>query len=245
MDQVLQIANGPALWLLAILIVGVVVVQAMLYLRMTLAFSNRFEILSQEERQVVYKTAAINSIGPAVAIFFVAVSLIAMVGGPVTLMRVGVIGSAIFEFVAADQGAKAVGAELGTDSYTLKAFTASVWVMTLGGMGWLLTTFFMTRSLDRAQDKLSVSNPDLIRAAGTATPIAIFLVLAANAAVDKQWFSSLAIAADDLSAILVSALCMIVLHYAGKHRTWLREWSVGLSLVAGIAAGFLVGQTLA
>ncbi|MCA8879093.1 MAG: DUF5058 family protein [Rhodobacteraceae bacterium] len=245
MEQVLQIANGPALWLLATLIVGIVVVQAILYLRMTLAFSDRFGILSRDERQIVYKTAAINSLGPAVAIFFVAVSLVAMVGGPVTLMRVGVIGSAIFEFVAADQGAKALGAQLGTDSYTLQAFTASVWVMTLGGMGWLLTTFFMTRSLDRAQDRLSVSNPALIRAAGTATPIAIFFVLSANAAVDKEWFSSLAIATDDLAAISVSAACMVALHYAGKHRAWLREWSVGLSLVAGLAAGYLVGQTLA
>lgn len=245
MEQVLRIANGPALWLLATLVVGVVVMQALLYLRMTLAFSNRFGILTPDERHTVYKTAAINSIGPAVAIFFVAVSLVAMVGGPVTLMRVGVIGSAIFEFVAADQGAKATGAELGTDSYTLQAFTASVWVMTLGGMGWLLSTFFMTKHLDRTQNRLSVSNPALIRAAGTATPIAIFFILGANAAVDKDWLRNLAIAWDDLAAIVVSAGCMVALHHAGRRRAWLREWSIGLSLVAGLASGYLVGQTLA
>lgn len=245
MDKVLQVANSPALWLLATLIVSVVVVQAILYLRMTLAFSDRFGILSRDERQVVYKTATINSIGPAIAVFFVAVSLVAMVGSPVTLMRVGVIGSAIFEFVAADQGARAAGAELGTDSYTLQAFAASVWVMTLGGMGWLLSTFFMTKALDRTQDRLSVSNPALIRAMGTATPIAIFFILGANAAVDKQWLSNIAIAADDLAAVAVSALCMVALYFAGRNRPWLREWSVGFSLVAGLAAGYLVGQTLA
>lgn len=245
MEQVLQIANSPAMWLLAILIVTVVVAQAALYLRMTLSFSDRFGILSREERQVVYKTATINSIGPAIAVFFVAVSLVAMVGSPVTLMRVGVIGSAVFEFVAADQGARAVGAELGTDSYTLEAFTASVWVMTLGGMGWLLTTFFATRTLDRTQDRLNGSNPGLIRAMGTATPIAIFLVLGANAVVDKQWFSSISVAADDLAAVAVSALCMVALYFVGRSRPWLREWSIGFSLVAGLVAGYLVGQSLA
>ncbi|WP_134681788.1 DUF5058 family protein [Paracoccus ravus] len=245
MEQVLQTANGTVFWLLASLIIAVVVIQSLLYLRMTLAFSNRYDILSAEEKKVVYKTAAINSIGPAVAIFFVAVSLIAMVGGPVTLMRVGVIGSAIFEFIAADQGAKAVGAELGKDSYTLQAFAASVWVMTLGGMGWLVTTFFMTRSLDRAQDKLSISNPQLIRAAGTATPVAIFFILGANAAVDKSWLSNISVAWDDLAAIVTSALCMVLLHAAGKHRAWLREWAVGLSLVAGLATGYAAGQALA
>ncbi|TPE51889.1 DUF5058 family protein [Amaricoccus solimangrovi] len=245
MDQVLRIANSPVLWLLATLIVGVVVAQALLYLRMTLSFSDRFRILTGEERRIVFKTATINSIGPAIAVFFVAVSLVAMVGSPVTLMRVGVIGSAIFEFVAADQGARAAGAQLGTDSFTLQAFTAAVWVMTLGGMGWLLSTFFMTKTLDRAQEKLSVSNPALIRAMGTATPVAIFFILGANAAVDKQWLSDITVAMDDLAAVAVSALCMVALHFAGRGRPWLREWSVGLSLVAGLAAGYLVSQSLA
>lgn len=245
MEQVLQIANGPALWLFAALVVSVVVMQALLYLRMSLDFSNRFAILTPQERKTVYKTATINSIGPAVAIFFVAISLVAMVGGPVTLMRVGVIGSAVFEFVAADQGAKAVGAELGKDSYTLQAFAASVWVMTLGGMGWLISTFVMTKSLDRAQNRMAVSNPALIRAVGTATPVAIFLLLGANAAVDKQWLSNITIAKDQLAAVVASAACMAMLVAAGRHRAWLREWAVGLSLIAGLTVGYLVGQMLA
>lgn len=244
MEDIFRVANGPVLWGLAILVVSVVVVQALMYLRMTLDFSERFSILSPDERRIVYKTAAINSIGPAIAIFFVAVSLIAMVGGPVTLMRVGVIGSAVFEFVAADQGARAMGAELGTDSYTLQAFTASVWVMTLGGMGWLLTTFFMTKSLDRAQDRMAVSNPTLIRAIGTATPIAIFFLLGANAAVDKTWLTNITIAADDLAAVATAAIAMVVLNAAGKHRAWLREWSVGFALIAGLIAGYAVGQAM-
>ncbi len=245
MEQVLQIANSPIMWLFAILLVSVVVVQAILYMRATLDFSNRFDILTPEERHIVYKTAAINSIGPAVAIFFVAVSLVAMVGGPVTLMRVGVIGSAVFEFVAADQGAKAVGAELGTDSFTLQAFTAAVWVMTLGGMGWLLTTFFFTKSLGKAQERMSASNPDLIRSIGSATPIAIFALMGAYTAVDKDWLSNIAISVDNLAAVLVAALSMLGLHAAGKHRAWLREWAVGFALVAGLIAGHFASLAVA
>jgi hypothetical protein len=244
MEQVLQIANSPALWLFAALIISVVVVQALMYLRMTLDFSNRYGILSPDERRVVYKTAAINSVGPAIAVFFVAVSLIAMVGGPVTLMRVGVIGSAIFEFVAADLGAKAIGAEIGTDSYTLQAFATSVWVMTLGGMGWLVTSFCFTKGLDRAQDRMSSANPELIKAAGTATPIAIFMLMGANAAIDKSWLSNITISADQLAAVLVSAASMILLNRAGRQRLWLREWAVGLSLILGLTAGYATAQLL-
>ncbi len=241
MEDVLSIANGPVMWLFSTCIVAVVVVQACLYLRMTLAFSDRYEILTPDERTTVYKTAAINSIGPAIAIFFVAVSLIAMVGGPVTLMRVGVIGSAVFEFVAADSGAKAVGAQLGTDSYTLQAFTTSVWVMTLGGMGWLLSTFFLTKNLGKAQDRLNATNPALIKAMATVTPVAIFATLIANTAVDKQWLSNVTIANDDLSAIAAGAVAMVALNVLGARWAWLREWSVGLSLVAGMTAGYFAG----
>lgn len=244
MEQVRQIANGMALWIFAILVVSIVVVQALMYLRMTLDFSNRYAILTPEERSMVYKTATINSIGPAIAIFFVAVSLVAMVGGPVTLMRVGVIGSAVFEFVAADQGAKAVGAELGKDNYTLQALAASVWVMTLGGMGWLVSTFFLTKSLDRAQDRMAVSNPNLIRAVGTATPIAIFFLLGANAAFDKSWLSNISISTSQLAATVSAALAMMLLHAAGKHRAWLREWAVGFALIAGLTVGYVTSVVL-
>lgn len=245
MEETLRIANSSVLWLLAILIIGAVVVQALLYLRMALDFSNRYDILTANERKVIYKTATINSVGPAIAIFFIALSLLAMVGGPVTMMRVGVIGSAVFEFVAADQGARAVGAKLGTDSYTLQAFTASVWVMTLGGMGWLLTAFFFTKSLGSAQERMSLSNPNLIRGVGSATPIAIFFLLGAYAAVDKTWLSNIAISIDDAAAVIVAALSMVGLLAAGKHRAWLREWAVGLALVAGLIAGHLAGLATA
>lgn len=242
MKHVLQTANGTALWLFAILVISVVVVQALLYLRMSLDFSNRYAILTTDERKIVYKTAAINSVGPAIAIFFVAVSLVAMVGGPVTLMRVGVIGSAVYEFVAADQGAKAVGAKLGTDGYTLQALTASVWVMTLGGMGWLISTFVMTKGLDRAQDRMAVSNPHLIRAIGTATPIAIFALLGANTVLKKTSLSHISVAPSNLAAVGAAARSMVLFHAAGKHRAWLREWAVGLSLIVGLLAGSVVGH---
>lgn len=244
MEEVLSVANGPVLWILALLIISVVVAQAIMYLRMTLNFSNQFNILSKEDKSVVYKTAIINSIGPAVAIFFVAVSLMTIVGGPITLMRIGVIGSAHFEAAAAGIGAEVVGAKIGTDSYTLTAFAASVWIMTLGGMGWLITTLLVTKKLDQAQDKLSVSNPALVQAAGTATPIAIFVILAANSAIKKEWLSNIDISVDKLIAIITSAVLMFVLHQVGKKISWLREWNLGFSLVAGIAAGFFSGQML-
>lgn len=65
-----------------------------------------------------------------------------------TLMRIGVIGSAVFEVYASAQGATAMGVQLGTEAYDLQAFTNSVWAMTLGGAGWLVATLVFLK-LDR------------------------------------------------------------------------------------------------
>lgn len=244
MEEVLKVANGPVLWILALLVISIVVVQALMYLRMTLGFSDKYNILTPEDKGIVYKTAVINSIGPAVAVFFVAVSLMTIVGSPITLMRIGVIGSAPFEAAAAGIGANAVGAKVGTDSFTLQAFTASVWIMTLGGMGWLITTMLMTKKLDQAQDKLAVSNPALVQAAGTATPIAIFFIMSANSVMPKKWPKELVFSPDSLVAMVTSIVLMVILHQAGKKQAWLREWGLGFSLIAGVVAGYLASKFL-
>ena len=245
MQQVSDVANGGVLWLLTILILALVVGQALAFLVMSLRFSDRFGIVTPDEKRTIYKTAAINSVGPAIAVVFVAISLIALVGGPVTLMRVGVIGSATFELYAANQGALAAGAKIGTDSYTLTAFTASVWAMTLGGMGWLITAFFFTRRLGRAQTSIRKSNPALLLTLSALTPIAVFGVLAVGTFLQKKGFSDMSIKTDSLVAVLAAALGMILLRMLGRSMPWIREWALGFSLVTGLIAGYVASTTLA
>jgi len=66
----------------------------------------------------------------------IAISMLSLIGDPVTLVRIGIIGSAPIETVGASLGAEAAGAELGAADFTAQAFTNAVWVMCLGGMGW-------------------------------------------------------------------------------------------------------------
>lgn len=244
METIADVANSAALWTLCTVIVGLVVAQALLFMTLSLRFSDRFGILSPHEKRTVYTTAAINSVGPAVAVVFVAISLIALVGGPVTLMRVGIIGSAVFELYAANQGAIAAGAEIGTESYDLTAFTTSVWAMTLGGMGWLVTAFLFTRRLGGAEATLRRSNPTLLLVMGALVPIAIFGVLAAGSAIQKTGLTDITVRPGHLAAVVAAAGSMMLFRVLGARFPWLREWALGLSLVVGLAAGYLVAPTL-
>lgn len=112
MDDYLSVANSTAMWVLALVLVSIVVFQALMYLRHALAFSDKFGLLTPEEKARVYKTATITSIGPAVAVFIVSVSLVALIGAPMTLMRIGVIDM--------------------LKNYTLPSIYAAVFMMFLG-----------------------------------------------------------------------------------------------------------------
>ena len=239
MDDYLTVANSPVMWILALAIVTLVVVQAILYLRRALTLSRDFDLLTPEETSRVYKTATITSIGPAIAVFIVSVSLVALIGGPITLMRIGVIGSAVFELYASAQGATAMGVELGKDGYDLVAFTNSVWAMTLGGAGWLLATLILTKRLGQAQAKMQVKSPRMLLIMGAITPAVIFLVLTLNAVMKKVSLTDVTILHDKLAAALAALLSMVVLRNLGKTRPWLKEWSLGFGLVVGLIAGQL------
>lgn len=239
MSDYLSVANSPVMWLIAMVVVGLVVVQAMLYLRQALTFAKQYQLLTDDERRRVYKTATITSIGPAVAVFIVSVSLVALIGGPMTLMRIGVIGSAVFEVYASAQGATAMGVQLGKEGYDLQAFANSVWAMTLGGAGWLIATLVLTKRLGQAQAKMQVKSPRMLLIMGAITPAVIFLVLSFNAVMNKTSLSNIVFEWDKLVAALAAALSMLLFLKLGKKWPWLKEWSLGFGLVIGLFAGHI------
>src|SRR3954453_19908867 len=137
MEQVMKMANSFPIWLIASLVIGIVIFQAIVFIRLASKAAPAVGLTSQEVKSVV-RTGAISSLGPSFAIIIVAISLITFLGNPVTLMRIGIVGSAPIETIGSSLGAQAAGSELGSSNFTELAFTNAIWVMCLGGMGWLL-----------------------------------------------------------------------------------------------------------
>jgi Domain of unknown function (DUF5058) len=245
MQDYLTVANSPILWGLSLLVVGLVVIQALLYLKQALNFSKKFELLTVDEKKRVYQTAVITSIGPAVAVFIVSVSLVAMIGAPMTLLRIGVIGSAVFEIYASAQGATAMGVELGGEGYDLKVFTNSVWAMTLGGAGWIIATLILTKRLGKAQAKMQVSSPKMLLVMGVITPAVIFFVLTMNSVLNKTSLSDIDVEFDKVGAALAAAVSMLVFRQLGKAYPWLKEWGLGFGLLIGLAVGQIIASFIA
>lgn len=148
MKETLVIANNPIMWILALIIIANVVVQCFIFYRLANKHVKETAIISSKQVKEAFKIGFIGTIGPAFAVFAVAVALIAQIGGPLTLARIGIIGSAAFEMIAAGIGS---GGTAGTPDFAPKMLSAAAWVMTLGGAGWLIVVFFATKHIDKLQ----------------------------------------------------------------------------------------------
>lgn len=154
MQQAMDLANSSMMWIVASLVIGIVIFQSIKFIQ--LASKTSIDVgMSKKEVRSALKTGAIAAIGPSIAIVIVAISLIAFLGNPLTLLRIGVIGSAPIESVGASFASEASGASLGGEGYNEMVITAIVWTLCLGGMGWLLFTALFTKSLDNMEKKIN------------------------------------------------------------------------------------------
>lgn len=132
MENYLKVANDPILWLMCLPLVLIVGIQAIIFTRKALATGKTVK-LSREEGIKAFRVGAIAAIGPSLSVLVVMLGMMAVVGAPITWLRLSIIGSAPAELAAAAMGAQAMGVEFGSPQYDVTAFASSVWTMTLKG----------------------------------------------------------------------------------------------------------------
>ena len=86
----MKTANSFPVWIIASLIIGIVIFQAIVFIRLASKTAPSVGLTTREVKSVV-RTGAISSLGPSFAIIIVAISLITLLGNPVTLMRIGIV----------------------------------------------------------------------------------------------------------------------------------------------------------
>ena len=234
MEEVMKLANSFPLWIIAALVIATVIFQAVIFIRVASKAAPSVGMTGKEVKSAI-RTGAISSFGPSFAIVIVAISLITFLGNPVTMMRIGIVGSAPVETVGASLGAQAAGSELGSSNFTELAFTNAIWVMCLGGMGWLLFAALFTKSLGKVQGKLAgkSNNVQLLGIVSTAAMIGAFAYFGSG-----QMIKGL----NETVVFLAAFLIMPVIMWASTKfkASWLREWSLGLVILVGISIGFLL-----
>lgn len=158
-------------------------------------------------------------------------------------MRLSMIGSVMFESIAAGLGTSAVGVTLGTDPMTPEALGMAVWTMILCSIGWVIFATFSASRMDKIEVRLSKGNAGTLTTIATCAIIGVFSAMCAShlikpayliaqaadaAAVGGAWRNCLACV---LGAVLMYGLNTIA---AKKEIGWLKEWALTITIIVAM-----------
>lgn len=231
-ENVLQIANGLPMWIACGIAVSLIVVQAVIFLRNSYTAGQELGLTEQQMKGAM-KSSAITSIGPSIVILSGMLSLLVSVGGPMAWMRLGLIGSVMFESMAAGFGTSSVGVQLGADPMTELAFTMAVWTMILGSIGWVIFATLTANRMDRIQEKLSGGNAALLTVIASSAIIGAFSAMSANHLVRLNKNSRACVLGGVMMGILITLADK-------KNIKWLNEWALTFSILFGMIVTALV-----
>ena len=229
----MQIANSVPMWCACALPVALIVAQAWIFMSKARTACRELGV-SDERARAAAKSAAITSIGPSIVILSGMLSLLVTVGGPVGWMRLSLIGSVMFESIAAGIGTRQVGVELGTGTMTPTALAMAVWTMVLCSIGWVIFATVAASRMEKIQRKIAGGDVAKMVNVATAAIVAIFASFTAGNLV--RWdpkAASFFFSKPALSAIL-GAASMAVMMRASKGNKKLAEWNLTVAMLAAM-----------
>lgn len=229
--DILALANIPVLWVLALGVFAIIAIQTIIYVKAAKKVAPSVE-MSPQDLKTSFRTGAVASLGPSLAVAVVAVAVLAVFGTPATLMRIGLIGSVQFETGAASIAAGTMGADLGGPTYTQEVFTVAFMAMSLGGMMWIVSTLILTPIFKRGDAKLRRVNPAVLTVIPGAALLGAFFALG-FAELPKSGYHIVAF----FTSAATGAICLTLARLLDKR--WIREWSLGIAILAGLTVTYL------
>lgn len=237
MDTIKSV-NGTV-WAFAVILIGMVIIQSLLFLRLALNYNKKYQLLSKEEVSMATKTGGIAAIGPAFSTLVVALSLIAMVGSGATFMRCGVIGAPGWELMMSNISAQAIGVEFGSPEFTPAVFTLCLFGMTLASAPHFLMTIITLKPLDKA----IVKEQKAKKKRNFTSYVSTSAMMGVLGYMTLYHLSAITTAAAFITAAVVSYL---VSKLASKLKsTTLASFNMAIAMVCAMVVGQLVAVAIA
>lgn len=222
----MKIANSLPMWIACGIAVLLVVVQAVIFGKYAYKAGKKVG-LTEKQMKGAIKSSAITSIGPSIVILSGMLSLLITVGGPMAWMRLSLIGSVMFESIAAGFGTSAVGVQLGADPMTPLALDMAVWTMILGSVGWIVFSTISASRMDKIQHKISGGDPAKLTAISGAAIIGAFSSMSASHLIKLN--------KNSLSCVLGAVFMGVLLTIAEKKDIkWLKEWNLTIAILGAM-----------
>lgn len=231
MEEILKISNAPALWLICGVLVAWVCVQAFLFVRLSYKEARFINYPTSNLKRAV-GNGMVTSIGPALAGVVVMISMMAVVGGPLTWQRLSIIGAAQTELAAANVGAQAMGTELGAAGFDVTTLALVFLIMAINGCGWLLMTTVCTSSMEKVRLKLSGGDMAWLGLLSAGATIGLFANFSAQRLLGGK---------GQFAAVIVGFAAQWVLdNLVAPKFPKIKGYNIAIALILGILVAYLV-----
>ncbi|MBR2990722.1 MAG: DUF5058 family protein [Solobacterium sp.] len=231
-------ATSPLLWLIAAITVSFVILQALLFRKRAVAYSREHHILTEEEIRTVTKNGAFSAIGPALAVFILAITISGLLGGPFVLMRVGIIGSADTELRTATAAALISGVTLGVDEVNMSVFGTIFFTCAFMSCGYLIWVPIMTRGLGKSLQKFLMPDPneEQTRAQKIVGKLLMVLPLAMIVLMIYMYASS---GVAFVMVMVTAAILKVLVDKLAENSPALKAWSLGIAVLVSMLSSIL------
>ena len=230
LEETLKVANEFGVWICAFAMVALVVVQSTLYTRLASKTTKEINFPQKDVRRA-FRTGVITAFGPALGSFIVMIAMMAVIGAPITWMRLSIIGSASTEMTAATIGAEAAGFELGAANFSIEALAVIFFTMGINGCGWLLVATLLTGRMDSVRHKIAGGDAKWLPVLTTAATVGVYANMGAQRAVAGT---------GSLVAWLGGAITMLLMNIVAKKFKVLKEYKMGIALIMGTVLAAVV-----
>jgi len=228
-QEILRIANEFGVWIAAAPVVMIAAIQAIIFTKLARKTAKELKI-PEEKCNKAFKTGLLTAIGPVVAIFIVMVGMMSVIGGPISWLRLSIIGSAPTELTAAKTAADAAGVQFGGADYDLNALATSWWTMAINGAGWLIIVGLFTHKLEVIRTKVGGGDVKWLAVLSSAAMLGVFGYL--NSGDIKK-------GGGGLVAVVVGGLAMVAIIKLTKKVPKLKEYALGIAMLAGMFAAVI------
>lgn len=227
----LEIANGPILFLLCALTIGVVAIQAIIFI--LVAWRRGQEIgLSKQVMRRTMTNSALFSVVPSLPIIVMMLALSQALGRYFPWLRLSVVGSAAYEGMAADLAAQSMGLQGFTDpNMSTPIFVVVTFVMTIGIVwGIIFNIFFMNRLDQFSKSQKQKVAGGFVALISSALFVALLVTLSVPHVANVQNI-------EGIIAFVSSGVVVMILNKVAAVTKWrlLSDFSLPVALIAGMA----------
>jgi len=234
--ETLKILNSFPMWIFAAILVGLVLVQSGLFLRLCVKEAKVIDY-PVEKLKTSFKVGFITAFGPALANVVAMVSMMTVLGSPLTWMRLSIIGAAPTELGAATITLHSQGFTdgLAAQNIPMSVISLIFLMMSIVGTGWLLVVILGTPSMGKLRAKIIDKDKVWFSILTTASTVGLFANLGSQQLLTVSVSKYAALASAFITTFVMDRTII-------KKKPALKQYSLTISIIVAMLVGGLLAS---